>query len=129
MLENRSIHVLAYNMVTVLAEKLETVIVRADQNTRLRDYYDIYILTNLGVENIDPETLALALDATAKKRGSAAIVKQYRNIIESVRNSKMMNRQWENYRKEFDYAADIEFGKTCDAVVRVMDGVQRYLWG
>lgn len=88
-----------------------------------------YMLEHLRAENMDLETLAFALDSTAKKRGSSAIVKQYRDIIESVRTSKMMNRQWENYRKEFDYAADIEFGKTCDAVVRVMDGVQRYLWG
>lgn len=47
MLENRSIYVLAYNLATILAEKLETVISRADQNTRSRDYYDIYILTKL----------------------------------------------------------------------------------
>ena len=45
MLEDRSISVLAYNLPTILAEKLETVISRGDQNTRPRDYYDICILT------------------------------------------------------------------------------------
>ncbi|MFR2504905.1 MAG: nucleotidyl transferase AbiEii/AbiGii toxin family protein, partial [Coprobacillus cateniformis] len=43
LLEDRSISVLAYNLETVLAEKLETVISRGDQNTRPRDYYDVYI--------------------------------------------------------------------------------------
>lgn len=128
MLESRSIRVLAYNMATVLAEKLETVISRADQNTRPRDYYDIYILTKLRSESIDLETLAFALDATTKKRGTAVIVKRYREIVEVVRNSQVMNRQWLDYRKEFDYAADIEFADTCDAVIRVMDSLQRYLW-
>lgn len=128
MLESRSIRVLAYNMATVLAEKLETVISRADQNTRPRDYYDIYILTKLCSESIDLETLAFALDATTKKRGSAVIVKRYREIMEVVRNSQVMNRQWLDYRKEFDYADDIEFADTCDAVIRVMDSLQRYLW-
>lgn len=128
MLESRSIRVLAYNMATVLAEKLETVISRADQNTRPRDYYDICILTKLRSESIDLETLAFALDATTKKRGSAVIVKRYREIMEVVRNSQVMNRQWLDYRKEFDYADDIEFADTCDAVIRVMDSLQRYLW-
>ena len=47
MWENRSISILAYNLSTILAEKLETILSRADQNTRPRDYYDVYILTKL----------------------------------------------------------------------------------
>lgn len=47
MWENRSISVLAYNLSTIIAEKLETILSRADQNTRPRDYYDVYILTKL----------------------------------------------------------------------------------
>lgn len=123
MMEDRSICVLAYNVATILAEKLETIISRGDQNTRPRDYYDIYILTKLQAENIDLETLAFALDATTKKRGSSAVVKQYHKIMEVVRNSAVMNQQWNNYRKDFDYAADIEFAEICDAVIRVMDSL------
>lgn len=123
MMEERSICVLAYNVATILAEKLETVISRGDQNTRPRDYYDIYILTKLQAENIDFETLAFALDATMNKRGSSAVVKQYHKIMEVVRNSAVMSQQWNNYRKDFDYAADIEFAETCDAVIRVMDSL------
>ena len=127
MMENRNIRVLAYNMATVLSEKLETVISRADQNTRPRDYYDIYILTKLKAENVDLETVAIALNATTKKRGSVSIVRQYREIIEVIRNSQVMNQRWRNYQKDFDYAASIKFAETCDAVVRVMDSLQRYL--
>ena len=53
MVENRSIRVLAYNLATILAEKLETILSRGDQNTRPRDYYDVFILTKLQRENID----------------------------------------------------------------------------
>ena len=123
MLEERSIRVLAYNLATILAEKLETVISRGDQNTRSRDYYDIYILTKLQEENIDLESLMFALQATTKKRGSTDIVKQYRQIMEVVRNSEAMIRQWDNYRKNFDYADNIEFSETCNAVVRLMDSL------
>lgn len=87
-----------YNMSTILAEKLETVISRGDQNTRPRDYYDIYILSKLQAENIDLETLAYALDATAKRRGTISVIKQYRKTIEAVRSSETMKRQWDNYR-------------------------------
>lgn len=123
MMEDRSICVLAYNMTTILAEKLETVISRGDQNTRPRDFYDIYILTKLQAENIDLETLAFALDATTRKRESSSVVKQYHKIMETVRNSEIMNRQWQNYQKDFDYAAGIEFRETCDAVVRIMESL------
>lgn len=123
MMEERSICVLAYNMATILSEKLETVISRGDQNTRPRDFYDIYILTKLQAENIDLETLAFALDATTRKRESSSVVKQYHKIMETIRNSEIMNRQWQNYQKDFDYAAGIEFRETCDAVVRIMESL------
>lgn len=121
MLEERKIQVLAYNMATILAEKLETVISRSDQNTRPRDYYDIYILSKVQGANINMETLANALAATAEKRGSTAVIRQYGKIMESVRNSEIMENQWKNYQKDFDYAAGIEFSDACDAVVTLMD--------
>lgn len=121
LLEERSISVLAYNLETILAEKLETVISRGDQNTRPRDYYDIFILVKLQSSNIEPESLKAALDATAKKRGSTEVIKEYRKIMNTVRNSEIMLRQWENYRKDFEYADGIVFEETCDAVVELME--------
>lgn len=123
MFEDRCIRVLAYNLPTVLAEKLETVISRGDQNTRPRDYYDIFILTKLQSENIDLNTLRNALQSTAEKRGSVKIVNRYREIMEVVKNSPVMKRQWEDYRKSFDYAAEIEFEEACDAVVTTMSKI------
>ena len=68
MLENRTIEVWAYNLETVLAEKLETVISRNVTNTRMRDFYDIYILQKLYGEQLSKDVLWDALVATAKKR-------------------------------------------------------------
>jgi predicted nucleotidyltransferase component of viral defense system len=120
LLEDRVISVLAYNPETVLAEKLETVISRSDQNTRPRDYYDIYILAQMKAEELDLEKLAAALDATAQRRGSTKILERYRDIMQTVKSSEVMQKQWENYRKDFAYAADIAFEDTCDAVERLM---------
>lgn len=121
MMEDRSIRVLAYNLSTILAEKLETVVSRGNQNTRPRDYYDIYILSKLQAENIDVDSLKAALSATTAKRGSSELMMQYAEIMRTVKSSDVMKRQWNNYRKDFDYAAGIEFEETCDAVVAMMD--------
>ena len=65
--EPRNIRIYAYNLETIIAEKLETIVSRGNQNTRLRDFYDIYILNNLLLRNIDFGTLRLALIATSLK--------------------------------------------------------------
>ena len=121
LLEDREISVLAYNLETVLAEKLETIVSRGDQNTRPRDYYDVYILSKLQYKNIKTEYLTAALKATSKKRGSSDILKNYKNIIDVVRSSDAMIKQWKTYQKDFEYATDISFSEVCDAVVQMMD--------
>ena len=74
MLENRTIEVWAYNLETVLAEKLETVVSRNVTNTRMRDFYDIYILQKLYGEQLQKQVLWTALVATAKKRGTLDLI-------------------------------------------------------
>lgn len=121
MMEDRSIRVKAYNLSTILAEKLETVISRGDQNTRPRDYYDIYILSKLQSRNIDLRELQMALDATVKRRGSETIVQSFPSIMEQVKNSETMNQQWLNYQKDFAYAKDVHFSETRDTVLEIMN--------
>ena len=87
----------------------------------IQDYYDIYILAKMQYKNIETEYLRAALDATSKKRGSSEILKEYKNIIDIVRNSDVMIKQWRTYQRDFEYATDISFDEVCDAVVRMMD--------
>lgn len=124
LLEDRSISILAYNLETILAEKLETVISRSDQNTRPRDYYDIYVLIKLQSHNIDFSSLKDALAATCNKRGSAEVIKEYIQIMKRVKNSSAMQELWFKYQQEFDYAVDILFEDTCDTVIAVMDSLK-----
>ena len=121
MFEDRCLHVMAYNLPTILAEKLETVISRGDQNTRPRDYYDIYILQRLQSENLSLENLRAAINATVEKRGTAEVINHYAEIINKVKQSDIMNRRWADYQKDFDYAEGIEFGDVCDSVLTLMD--------
>lgn len=119
LLEDRSIRVLAYNLETVLAEKLETIISRSDQNTRPRDFYDVYVLQKLQSHNIDIKLLREAIEATAEKRNTVRIIKNYKITIEIIRDSSVMIQRWKSYQKDFDYAKGINFEDVCDAVLLI----------
>lgn len=118
--EDRSLKILAYNLETILAEKLETIISRGDQNTRPRDYYDVYILNKLQSPNIDKELLRQAVKATCKKRNSYHHIGNCNETLLVVKQSNVMNKQWQNYQKVFDYAKDISFADTCDSVLELL---------
>ena len=121
MLEDRTISVLAYNLETILAEKLETVISRSDQNTRPRDYYDIFILYRLWKNNVNVHNLQCALKATGEKRGSVNLLTEYKRIMKVVVNSEVMGKQWKKYQKDFAYASEVSFKDACNTVTRIMD--------
>ena len=116
MLEDRSIDILAYNLETVLAEKLETIITRTVTNTRMRDFYDIYILHQIHGKTLDQTVFSKALRATACKRGTEQNLVEAEEVIEEVKNSPVMQRLWVAYQKKFSYAADVDWGNVIDAV-------------
>lgn len=124
MFEERSINILAYTIETILAEKLETIVSRGDQNTRPRDFYDVYILNALQKQNIDNRVLKDAFAATVKKRGTEHIVVNYKEIIDNVSKSSVMKDQWIRYQKEFDYAKEISFEDTCRATDELMEEIK-----
>jgi len=107
MLEDRSIEVWAYNLETVLAEKLETVITRTVTNTRMRDFYDIHILLELHGERLDGRVLQQALQATASKRGTRANLNNAALVFDEVERDATMQKLWNAYQKKFSYASDL----------------------
>ena len=88
--------------------------------TQDQEIITIYILAKLQYSNIDSNELKAALDATTEKRGSKAVIKDYQRIMDTVSNSEIMQKQWNNYQKDFEYATDIAFEDTCDAVMKLM---------
>ena len=116
MLEDRSIDIWAYNLETVLAEKLETIITRTTTNTRMRDFYDIYILDQLHGNTLNRQTLYDALLATAKKRGTERHLAEAVDVLNEVESSSVMQKLWASYRRKFYYAADLEWNIIMRAV-------------
>jgi len=96
--EPRSIKVFAYNLETIIAEKIETVISRGDQNTRPRDYYDIYIIRQLQWQNISNAYLRAALLATAKYRNTLFLMNDYDDILKTITKSETMKNFWLKYQ-------------------------------
>ena len=121
--DDRSISIFAYNIETVLAEKIETILSRNIANTRPRDFYDIHILYALRGEECNKKTLRQALERTVDKRGSRNVLKNYSVIIAEIRASEQLRSFWKKYQRDFDYAKDISFDDTCDTVKRIMDDV------
>ena len=116
MLEDRSIEIYAYNLETVIAEKLETIISRNVANTRMRDFYDIYVLQQIHAGNIDEAVLCNALAATSKKRGTQGILKNASAILDDVEKDPAMERLWKNYQRSFTYAEDIDWKAVINSV-------------
>ena len=116
----KKIRVLAYNIETILAEKLEAMISRGDQSTRPRDYYDVYILWKLRKEEVNVAHLLSDILATAKKRGTLDQLKDYRKILETSKKSAVMKVQWTKYQRTFLYAKEVSFDEACDIAIEIM---------
>jgi predicted nucleotidyltransferase component of viral defense system len=116
LLEDRNIQVLAYNHETILAEKIETILTRADQNTRPRDFYDVYILHQLYHHQFEANALRDAIRATAEKRSSFSIIRDHQSILAVIRDSMIMKQQWSRYQQDFDYAKGISFDDVCEVI-------------
>ena len=125
MLEDRTIEVWAYNLETVLAEKLETIISRNITNTRMRDFYDIYILQKLHGEHLNKEVLRDALVATAGKRGTLVQIESgdISEIFDEIESNQVMEKLWEMYQKNYSYAADIPWHMVMESVRYLYDAL------
>jgi predicted nucleotidyltransferase component of viral defense system len=114
--EERTISILAYNLETVLAEKLETLLARSTANTRMRDFYDIYVLKTTQWHNIDAVVLKSAFANTSENRGSQAVMADTDLTLNDVETSPDMFALWTGYQRKFEYAADISWSDVMQAV-------------
>jgi predicted nucleotidyltransferase component of viral defense system len=122
--EDEKIEILSYNLETLLAEKLETIISRSKTNTRMRDFYDIYILTLNFKEKININLLAEALTETAKSRGTYKSIKNGKNIIIDIFNSDIILSHWNRYRQKFQYANEIEFSNLEEQIINLWNAIE-----
>lgn len=124
LLENRSISLWSYNLETILAEKLQTVLARGILNTRMRDFYDIRMLLDTYEDKVNKAVLKDAFAATCKKRGTDNLQEQAEEIIKIIEANEQLQVLWRAYEKKYSYAADIDYASVISGVRKLMDWVR-----
>ncbi|MDD2504930.1 MAG: nucleotidyl transferase AbiEii/AbiGii toxin family protein, partial [Bacilli bacterium] len=115
-LEKEKIEVLSYNNETIIAEKFEAIISRGIINTRMKDYYDLYMFVNFKFSEIDIKTLIDAINNTAEKRKTLDSINNSSNIIKLIEESKRIEELWNEYQTKFEYAKNIKFEDVVNAI-------------
>lgn len=110
----------AYNIETVLAEKIETVISRAEASTRPRDRYDIYNLYKLRQNEIDMVILKKAIQNTFEARQSTEFLMRWRTSIKKLIESEYQMEMWKRYQKAFRYAQGLSFEETIETIETIL---------
>lgn len=111
------VDVWSYNIETVIAEKLETILRRAEANSRIRDYYDLYLIYTKGWNDIKIDDLRKAIYKTFEKRN------YYGNIEETVailKDSEIIKNRWNSYKKKYEYANDIDYEEIMKCVEEII---------
>ena len=124
LLDDRSIRLWSYNLETILAEKLQTVLARGLLNTRMRDFYDIKTLLSIYEQDIDTDVLKKAFEATCKKRSTENLKEEAPKIMTAVSDDVQLHTLWKSYQKKYPYAADISYEDIMESTMLLWSKIQ-----
>ncbi len=114
--DNENINIMTYNYETIIAEKFEAIISRNIDNTRMKDYYDLYMFVNFKWSDINKHILKNAILNTAKNRETMDYIDNYSEYIELINNDSRLKILWNNYQSNYEYAKEISFEDTIKAI-------------
>lgn len=120
--DSETINIMTYNYETIIAEKFEAIISRNIDNTRMKDYYDLYMFVNLKWNDINKTILRKAIFNTSKKRDTLNYIEEADKYIELINEDSKLKSLWKNYQNNYVYAKDISFENTIDAI-KVINGI------
>lgn len=114
--DNETINIMTYNYETIIAEKFESIISRNIDNTRMKDYYDLYMFVNLKWDDINKEVLRKAIINTSKVRETLDYIDDTNRYIELISDDSRLKLLWDSYKNNYEYAKDINFEDTINAI-------------
>ena len=114
--DDEAINIMTYNYETIIAEKFETIIFRNIDNTRMKDYYDLYMFVNLKWNEINKDILRKAIINTSKKRNTENYIEDANSYIEMIQEDDRLKSLWNSYVSNYEYAKDITFEDTISAI-------------
>lgn len=119
--EDKKIPIMSYTLETILAEKFQTIVTRGLLNTRLKDFYDVYILINTKIDDLNRSNLAKAIKNTFKRRETNFDLEQFNEVINSLKDDNTMNNLWNEYVFKNSYAKNVKFIDAINALKEVME--------
>lgn len=120
-LENEYINIWTYNQETLIAEKLQIILARKLDNSRMKDFYDLYYFEKYKWNEIDKKLLVKAIQATFRQRTTTNDLKIANSIIQSLEENQDINSLWNEYRNKFSYAEHIKFVDTLNAIRNIVN--------
>lgn len=127
--EEKKIPIMSYTLETILAEKFQTIVTRGLLNTRLKDFYDIYILINTKMDQLNKNNLIKAIQNTFKRRETNFDIEQFNDIVSDLIEDNNMNNLWNEYVLKNPYAKNINFNDTIKAIKEIIDILESELVG
>lgn len=121
--ENKKIYIDTYNIETILAEKIETILHRGKYNARMKDFYDVYFFLTKLKNDINLEIFKQALNNTLTSREAFKYYKDYVQILVGLIDDERINNYWITYKKKNNYAENIEFNKIIKVLIEFLDKI------
>ena len=97
LLDMPSPHLRAYPLETVIAEKFHAMVALGRANSRVKDYYDVWMLTS--AFEIDPERLRRAIVATFARRSTVIPVEVPDGLSDAFAADPGKQRQWDAFAR------------------------------
>ena len=118
---DETINILSYNIETIIAEKFEAIISRSVVNSRMKDYYDLYMFTTTKWNNINKKILVKAINNTCNCRDTIESLKDSSYYINLIKEDENLKKLCIDYQSKNEYAKNITFEDTIDAINKIND--------
>ena len=115
------IDIMSYNFETIIAEKYESIISRNIDNTRMKDYYDLYMFTTMKWKNVDKKVLIQAIYNTSKNRETEKYILNSSEYLSLIKEDTNLRRLWKNYQASSRYAKEIQFEDAIKALEMISE--------
>lgn len=117
--DNETINIMSYNIETIIAEKFEVIISRNVINSRMKDYYDLYMFTTLKWDNVNKNLLKIAINNTCNNRKTTNYLNDSSNYINLISKNEDLKKLWKEYQNKNVYAKNINFEDTILAINKI----------
>lgn len=127
--EDKKIPIMTYTLETVLAEKFQTIVTRGLLNTRLKDFYNVYILINTKMNELSKDNLIKAIKNTFERRETNIDMERFNEVIKDLNDDKNMNNLWNEYVSKNPYAKGVKFEDTINTIKQLIKILESQLVG